>query len=401
MRACDAASRSPGSRAGWSCRPVIAVVLALLVAASARPSLAASSQQGTIVLSVRDPSAAPVPYAGLYYGDPASGVTTLVTADPAGRFTLTVGAAAWTVCAYAPLHPGQAGCIGPLTVTPGASRSVDLPLTTVTTSADAVPGEIVVTVRDATGRRVPYAEIPYRYGNYLSINYADAQGRRILQGARDRPAIVCARTVKAAGNRQAGCIGPIGFVPGVTIAVDLPLHVIPADPTDRTGTITGRVLLASSGAPIPGATVKLIGLGQAFGPSADGSFLFGGLQAGNATGPGQSYTVQLQPPAGYATVGPPTRRITILPNETTTVDFLIQPAFVPYWVQSFVPATVEWSGSDGGAVAFGVRPQWTIFLVVARQETSRLFVFDPSTSNYAWIDARSVGPSGPPPGYGS
>jgi hypothetical protein len=74
------------------------------------------------------------------------------------------------------------------------------------------------------------------------------------------------------------------------------------------------------------------------------------------------------------------------------------PGLVGHWVESFVPNAPIWSGPDGRAVAFGTRPQWSFFLVVAPQQGPRLFVFDPSTQNYAWIDAADVGPSGGPAG---
>jgi len=66
------------------------------------------------------------------------------------------------------------------------------------------------------------------------------------------------------------------------------------------------------------------------------------------------------------------------------------------WVETFVADAQLWSGSDAQAAPFGAQPQWAHFLVVAPQQSPRLFVFDPRTHNYAWIDAAAVGPSGPP-----
>jgi hypothetical protein len=70
--------------------------------------------------------------------------------------------------------------------------------------------------------------------------------------------------------------------------------------------------------------------------------------------------------------------------------------FQPWWVQSF-EVTHLWSGPADPAVDYGEIPQWTYLLVVAPQNGPRLFVFVPATGNYAYVDARSVGPSGPPP----
>ncbi len=70
--------------------------------------------------------------------------------------------------------------------------------------------------------------------------------------------------------------------------------------------------------------------------------------------------------------------------------------FQPWWVQSF-EVTHLWSGPTDPAVDYGEIPQWTYLLVVAPQTGPRLFVYVPWTQNYAYVDARSVGPSGPPP----
>lgn len=73
------------------------------------------------------------------------------------------------------------------------------------------------------------------------------------------------------------------------------------------------------------------------------------------------------------------------------------PAFQPFWVENF-KRTPLWSGPDASARSFGVQPQFSSFLVVARQTSSRLYVYNPKTRNYAYIDASAVGPSGPPKG---
>ncbi len=71
-------------------------------------------------------------------------------------------------------------------------------------------------------------------------------------------------------------------------------------------------------------------------------------------------------------------------------------AFTPWWVQSFQD-TQLWSGSDADAVSFGQVPQWSYFLVSAPQQGSRLYVLNPVTGGYAYIDASAVGPSAAPP----
>jgi hypothetical protein len=69
--------------------------------------------------------------------------------------------------------------------------------------------------------------------------------------------------------------------------------------------------------------------------------------------------------------------------------------FESFWVENFI-VTDLWSGPDQNAVNFGTQPQFSSFLVVAPQTGARLYVFVPTTRNYAYIDAKAVGPSGPP-----
>ncbi len=72
------------------------------------------------------------------------------------------------------------------------------------------------------------------------------------------------------------------------------------------------------------------------------------------------------------------------------------PPFTSFWVQNFQP-THLWSSSLANAKDYGAIPQWSYLQVVAPQSTPRLYVLVPWTHNYAYVDAKSVGPSGPPP----
>jgi lipoprotein-anchoring transpeptidase ErfK/SrfK len=56
-----------------------------------------------------------------------------------------------------------------------------------------------------------------------------------------------------------------------------------------------------------------------------------------------------------------------------------------------------WSGPDDNAVQFGVAARWDYFLIAQPQTGQRLYVLVARSNNYAWVDALSVGPSGPPP----
>jgi lipoprotein-anchoring transpeptidase ErfK/SrfK len=66
------------------------------------------------------------------------------------------------------------------------------------------------------------------------------------------------------------------------------------------------------------------------------------------------------------------------------------------WVQALRSLPL-WSGPDDKAQQFGFAARWDYFLIVHPQMGQRLQVLVARTKNYAWVDALSVGPSGPPP----
>jgi hypothetical protein len=67
------------------------------------------------------------------------------------------------------------------------------------------------------------------------------------------------------------------------------------------------------------------------------------------------------------------------------------------WVANFRPADL-WSDSDGGR-DFGTARQWSYFALTGQSDNDRLYVFNPRTQNYAWVDADAVGPSAAPPDW--
>ena len=76
--------------------------------------------------------------------------------------------------------------------------------------------------------------------------------------------------------------------------------------------------------------------------------------------------------------------------------FMLPAAFQPAYVQNFGADLKIYSGWDDNAASFGpAGPQFTTFRVVAPQIGKRIYVFNPVTDNYGWIDAEGVGPSGP------
>jgi hypothetical protein len=67
------------------------------------------------------------------------------------------------------------------------------------------------------------------------------------------------------------------------------------------------------------------------------------------------------------------------------------------YVANFDPNVHIYSGPFAEGVDYGVAgPQYTTFTVVAPQVGSRLFVYNPTTDNYGWIDVSGIGPAPPP-----
>lgn len=65
------------------------------------------------------------------------------------------------------------------------------------------------------------------------------------------------------------------------------------------------------------------------------------------------------------------------------------------WAQNHV-VTELWSGPNDGAEFFGWLRRWS-YLRIDRWEGERLYVFNPRSNNWAFVNASTVGPSGPPP----
>ena len=74
-------------------------------------------------------------------------------------------------------------------------------------------------------------------------------------------------------------------------------------------------------------------------------------------------------------------------------------AFTPFWIKNH-RVTEMWSGPAGQAnvTSFGpTSAQFCSFHVVMPPSGPRLYVFNPYTQNYLWIDADAVGPVGNEP----
>src|SRR4051794_2553439 len=98
----------------------------------------------------------------------------------------------------------------------------------------------------------------------------------------------------------------------------------------------------------------------------------------------------------------PTLVATAVPSPTvvpTAVPTATPVPFRAFWVKNFRP-TEMWSGpSDAaGVVSFGTTSQqFCSFQVAKPQEGARLYVLNPYSRDYFWIDVDAVGPVDEPP----
>src|SRR6266516_4328508 len=91
------------------------------------------------------------------------------------------------------------------------------------------------------------------------------------------------------------------------------------------------------------------------------------------------------PPA--TPVAPPT------PRQPAAVE--PAPSSSERWVQNF-EVTELWSGPNEGAVFFGWLRKFS-YLRIERADGNSLYVLNPRSNNFAYVNASVVGPSGPPP----
>src|SRR4051812_28058094 len=66
------------------------------------------------------------------------------------------------------------------------------------------------------------------------------------------------------------------------------------------------------------------------------------------------------------------------------------------WVQTWQPADM-WSNTGATAISFGKVRSFTYLRLHGEVENGRIYVFNPKTQDFAYVDAGLVGPSSPPP----
>ena len=107
----------------------------------------------------------------------------------------------------------------------------------------------------------------------------------------------------------------------------------------------------------------------------------------------------LRPPADF---DPSSNSVTIHTTTSALAGTLFLPAvMVPAWVANFDGDVHIFSGPTQDALDFGAAaPAFTTFPVVGPQIAARVYVYDPNTQGYGWIDVSGVGPAGPPAAAG-
>ena len=191
-----------------------------------------------------------------------------------------------------------------------------------------------------------------------------------------------------------------GVAPGISL---------PADATSVTFEPTPAGLNSVQQGSLGGGNVVPLGLPfalrvQSATPAARIQFSLPSIKVAPGQTLGYLYSTRSSggPFAGYlrapAEFEPPTTRQVWTLSTDEVADLLILPvAFQPAYVQNFDAAARIYSGPDDLALDFGVAgPAFTTFTVVGPQVGTRIFVYSPVSKGYGWIDARGVGPSGPP-----
>ena len=142
-----------------------------------------------------------------------------------------------------------------------------------------------------------------------------------------------------------------------------------------------------------GAGENSIGVQMPSIPVATGEVFAYLFSTGGGIGPG--FTGYLRAPAEF---DPSTGRQKWSIRIDEAADVLFMPvALQPAYVANFGEATHIYSSPSEGAIDFGeAGPQFTTFTVVAPQVGYRIYVYNPITKGYGWIDAREVGPTTAP-----
>ncbi|MBV8087822.1 MAG: hypothetical protein JO247_23685 [Chloroflexi bacterium] len=179
----------------------------------------------------------------------------------------------------------------------------------------------------------------------------------------------------AAGSLGGGAVTPL--------SAPVDIKIVPQD-------ANGNALQASA---LPSGSTSTVDLAlPVLNVTISANGVFAWLQATYVNGAFFGY---IRPPADF---NPTTGNVTVHASLSSLQGTLFLPAvIVPAWVQNFDPNAHIFSGPDQAAQDFGAAgPAYTTFTVVAPQVGTRLYVYNPVSSNYGWIDVSGVGPSGPP-----
>jgi hypothetical protein len=208
---------------------------------------------------------------------------------------------------------------------------------------------------------------------------------RALQPGVDDLALIFDRAAPTGNEVEAGSLGGGGVTP-VTPPVSVRLEL-----RDGTGT-----RLAPLRAVAPGVDVRLDLPVLAQPGELPGAFAWlRGLYEGGAFLGYLRPDAQFDPATGMLTAAVP---LQVLLEAAPGRGMLFLPAMIePAYVANHGADLRIYSGPTAGAEDFGpAGPAFTTFTVLAPQVAQRLFVLNPATGNYGWIDVAGIGPVAAP-----
>ena len=267
-------------------------------------------QPGWIAGTVTDASSG-APIAGATIVVIPGGANATTAAD--GTYNISLGPGTYTATASRPLYGSQS--LG-ATVVSAATTSVDFQLT-------PGAGWLVGTVTNAaTGAPISGATLTLVPGGLTTTTAPD--GTYNLSVAPGTYTAVASKSLYTSSSQSATVVS------GVTTILDFQLQPVP-------GWIAGTVTDATTGLPIPGATITVSPGGFIMATAADGTY--------NVTVAPDTYAVTASKPLYVAQ----TQGATVTSNATTTADFPLGP--VPGWIAGTVTNAATGAPIAGATIA--------------------------------------------------
>lgn len=339
-------------------------------------------------------------------------VASAPTATPSSASTPTVpptgGASMPTAGAPGPAGGAGSGASGatgvgvgrPIVVAPGAIALPALPDGTTLTpnssldAATLTPGfpAAPAVAQAANSPAAPRRAEPTTNLTPRGVSQIDASGRTVVRIAGVGDAVI-----EVSGNARAS-LERMG-VTSVVVAFDA---TPPLENEVQAGSLGGGVV-APIGRPIDLRLDLLDALGNEVRPIDDGTTVevtLPVLPVPLGAGGTFAWLVATYDAGGFAgyerapaVFDPSTNRTTLSLSPSQLRGTLFLPTLiVPAMVTTIEPDAHIWSNPRGDAIDFGpVGPAFTDLVVVAPQVRGRIYVYNPITTNYGWVDAVRLG----------